>query len=353
MYQKYQQPHNSSVVTCLSLDAGAGMGSSGTTPEQRRARFDVDAKHEAKGVSVTIGITASDGSTVGTVTMAGLSEEGASTIETTLSHAASRGDPLEMVQGFEDAFLAALLEDASVSADFIRGGFEISAYVNDALTRSMQEEDFLKAMSVRTIAENIFHVNCPVKYVLTSTLLRFQEHYESSKFRNAIFSLEEFKSWFRGTREHGQFSYYDDVGGFNFPSSVLIPFVDRRFDPLSAREKALLSLLPNTPHDFYVVGTYGDQFDLTHLRHEIAHGLYYTNQDYRGCVDLVLEGLDVKPLEALLRQHGYHESVFRDEGHAYLGDDLENLQKMGITIEPYAKAHEQLLQLYNQFFSLP
>ena len=50
----------------------------------------------------------------------------------------------------------------------------------------------------------------PSQYWLTSTFLRFQEYYESPKFRNLGFSLEEFQDWYVTTRDHGEFSYYSD-----------------------------------------------------------------------------------------------------------------------------------------------
>jgi hypothetical protein len=215
----------------------------------------------------------------------------------------------------------------------------------------MQESDFVQAMSVSNITKDIFHVSCSVKYLMASTFLRFQEHYESSEFRNKIFTLEEFKTWFRGARQHGQFSYYDECAGFNFPSSSLVAFMNGSFDPLSVRERAFLSQLPKVPGDFYVIGTCGEEAGLPHLQHEIAHGLYCTNQEYRRRVDAVLDDLDLTPIEAVLSQHGYHKSVFRDECHAYLGEDLEYLRRKQIDVSPYAEAHKTLLRLYEEFLA--
>lgn len=349
MYQEPKQPNNPSTPHSPNPNTTRDFSLSGEKLVRQSARFDVATKRDTEGTSVTIAITGGDGSGIGSITMNNLSSDVASEVETTILKSAANGDPLEMVEGFESAFIAALSNEAKVSADFARGGYEISAYLNDALTSAMQESDFVRALSVKNITKDILHISSPVKYVLTSTFLRFQEHYESSEFRDTAFTLEEFKTWFRSTRKHGQFSYYDECAGFNLPSSSLVPFINGNFDPLSSRERALLSLLPKVSGDFYVIGTYGEQGDLTHLRHEIAHGLYYTNQGYRRRVDAVLEGLDVTPIEAMLRQHGYHESVLRDECHAYLGDDLGYLTRRQIDVASYANAHEELLQIYGAF----
>ncbi|MEK7106247.1 MAG: ABC transporter ATP-binding protein, partial [Patescibacteria group bacterium] len=69
---------------------------------------------------------------------------------------------------------------------------------------------------------SIYLVEAPTQYALASTFLRFQEHYESPKFRGQFFSLEEFMDWY--AEEYGNFTYYKDWTGFNIPSYILKSF---------------------------------------------------------------------------------------------------------------------------------
>ena len=68
----------------------------------------------------------------------------------------------------------------------------------------------------------IYHVSFPNQYLLAATFLRFQEHYESPKFRGRIFDWEEFMDWY--AEQKGKFSYLQDWSGFNLPSPVFEPF---------------------------------------------------------------------------------------------------------------------------------
>ena len=159
---------------------------------------------------------------------------------------------------------------------------------------------------------------------ISSTFLRFQEHYESPKFRGKIFSLEEFKRWYvqnspKGIKT-GEFTYYTDWNGFNIPSYVLKPFYSGKFNPLSEQEKKFLEIFKDEPEPFYVIGIHRETKKLNlFLKHEIAHGLFYTDKDYRGEVLAILSQFDVKPIKIELRSKaGYHEQVLEDEVHAYI-----------------------------------
>ncbi|HVY01919.1 MAG TPA: hypothetical protein VHA12_04110, partial [Candidatus Nanoarchaeia archaeon] len=101
-------------------------------------------------------------------------------------------------------------------------------------------------MKLREIYPNIFHIQFSTRLLLTSTFLRFQEHYESPKFRGKIFSLEEYKKWYISNspkgKETGKFTYYEDWSGFNIPGHVLEPFFQGKFDPLSLEEQHFIKL---------------------------------------------------------------------------------------------------------------
>jgi hypothetical protein len=176
------------------------------------------------------------------------------------------------------------------------------------------------------IADGIFLLRFATQYALASTFLRFQEHYESKRFRDRVFTLEEYMDWYAAT--FGAFTYYQDWSGFNVPSSALAPFKAGRFDPLLRKEQALLRMFRNEADPFYVIGIASDE----DLEHEIAHALWYTRVDYRNAVLAAMRPHDTSALQKRLASIGYHRRVLTDEVHAYLvapGDPLDaGLQRL-------------------------
>ncbi len=164
------------------------------------------------------------------------------------------------------------------------------------------------------------------------TFLRFQEFYESPKFRGKIFSLDEFKKWYVQNSPNGQktneFTYYSDWNGFNIPSSVLQPFYESKFDPLSEQESRFLERFKNKPGPFYVIGVHKATKNLNaYLQHEVAHGLFFTDKNYRNKILKLLSQFDLEPIREELRSKaGYHEQVLDDEVHAYSIDTGKKLK---------------------------
>ncbi len=136
----------------------------------------------------------------------------------------------------------------------------------------------MTTMTRSRIGDRIFLVRFETQYALASSFLRFQEHYESSRFRNRVFSLEQFMDWYAA--RSGAFTYYEDWSGFNVPSTAFAPFYQGRFDPLLEKEKRLLRLFERESTPFYVIGIAADQS----LTHELAHALFFTRPAYRQAV---------------------------------------------------------------------
>ena len=154
---------------------------------------------------------------------------------------------------------------------------------------------------------------------LGETFIRFQEYYESpsKKFRNKIFTLGDIKNYY--SLQYGADIYSDLWIGFNFPSSVLIPFKQGLFDPLTAPEKELLSLLKYRYDNFYIIGAQNNST----LRHELAHAMYGHHIKYRTEIDNYItkhkKGFDKASKHILKR--GYDKSVLNDELQAYITDN--------------------------------
>lgn len=154
---------------------------------------------------------------------------------------------------------------------------------------------------------------------LGETFIRFQEYYESPnpQFRNQIFTLGSIKHWY--SVQYGGDLYSDTWIGFNFPSSVLIPFKRGLFDPLTDQEKILLDLLKYRDDTYYIIGAQSK----TTLRHELSHAMYGYSEKYRNEIDTFL--YENKRKFAKIRKYildkGYHEEVINDEIQAYVTDN--------------------------------
>lgn len=161
----------------------------------------------------------------------------------------------------------------------------------------------------------IFLVSFPDQHTACSTMMRFQEHYESPRFRGKIFDREEFEDWYATDR--GKFTYYADWSGFNIPSRVLKPFKKGAFDPLTRKEKAFLRLVGSRAKGAsYVIGCI--RGDAETLAHECVHGLFAIFPKYRKDVVAAIARHPAVLLRKKLGRMGYHPDVFDDEINAYL-----------------------------------
>lgn len=186
-----------------------------------------------------------------------------------------------------------------------------------------------------SVIDNIHLLTFQNEFDLASTFLRFQEYYESPKFSGTVFSLDEYKEWYTNNSPNGiktgKFTYYEDWGGFNIPSTILKPFYDGQFDPLSESERRLLDVFKDEVDIFYIIGIHREvEHAEKILEHEIAHGLFFTNAEYRNKVYSILSHYNTDDIKKeLLDFGGYNEKVLDDEVHAYsISDD----DSFGITI---------------------
>jgi hypothetical protein len=154
---------------------------------------------------------------------------------------------------------------------------------------------------------------------LGETFIRFQEYYESPsrKYRNKIFTLGDIKNYY--SLQYGADLYSDLWIGFNFPSSVLIPFKQGLFDPLTSQEKELLGLLKYRHDTFYIIGAQNNST----LRHELSHAMYGYDSRYKNEIDNFIsknkKGF-LKVSKHILKR-GYDKSVLNDELQAYITDN--------------------------------
>lgn len=154
---------------------------------------------------------------------------------------------------------------------------------------------------------------------LGETFIRFQEYYESDnpEFRNKIFTLGSVKHYY--SKEYGSDLYSDTWIGFNFPSSVLIPFKEGLFDPLTEYEIVLLNAVKYRNDNFYIIGAQNKST----LRHELCHAMYGYSIKYKNEIDkfIIKNQSRFKKVNKYILDKGYTKDVLNDELQAYITDN--------------------------------
>jgi hypothetical protein len=178
---------------------------------------------------------------------------------------------------------------------------------------------------IKEVKSNIFAVIIPNDFDRAMTFCRVQEFYESpnEKFRGKHFKMWDYMKWY--SEEYGRgFSYPNDWGGFNIPFEVMDECFRNMKDFETPYDKIMYEIYSQIKTmkgngKAYVIGAAdikGNTF-----KHEVCHGLYYTNENYN---QLVNEITDTIPLEYKLAfrnnliRMGYTDSVVDDEIQAYL-----------------------------------
>ena len=166
----------------------------------------------------------------------------------------------------------------------------------------------------------ILHVQFPNQYLLTSTMMRFQEFYESPnpKFRGKYFTHEQYMDWYAQDNK-GNMSYFTDWSGFNIPGETLFDWWAYSQKISTKEDKLYRMVISNIDYDkpFYLIATYkGGKSSI--LDHEIMHALYYLKPDYRKAVNKLLAKYNLKSFYKVLASYGYTSKVFKDEAQAYI-----------------------------------
>lgn len=193
----------------------------------------------------------------------------------------------------------------------------------------------------KKITNNIYLIRFDDRVNMCKVVLRFAEHYESPKFRNKIFTLKEFKKWYATTIESKRFTYYYDWAGFNIPSYSFAAFKEKKFNPLSYKEKLFLNIIKNLKEPYYIIVASG-KGKCSSTQHELAHGLFYMSEKYKKEVLKVLSKTNIKKFKKELLDHGYCKEVILDEINAYAIDgsaeiDKRVCKKLKILFEKYLK----------------
>ena len=201
-------------------------------------------------------------------------------------------------------------------------------------------------MKVTEVITGLFWLKFRTPRAAAKTFLRVQERFESPIFRGKIFTVKQVQKWFR---QNFNADYYDSYDGFNVPSDALKPFIQGKFDPLNQAEKKLADMFRDRKGRYYIVASaHGD--NLT-LKHELAHGLYYLNAEYRKAVKQILSKINIENVLKFLEKDGYHSAICVDEANAYLMCNQDYLKDVGVKLSIPLDTGYKLQLLFDNYFN--
>jgi hypothetical protein len=155
---------------------------------------------------------------------------------------------------------------------------------------------------------------------MVNSCLRLAFYYENPYFRGKTgFGFEDCINWFK---EKKGSKFITHIGGFNIPSYILEDFYENQFNPLTDSESRLLETFEKNREEKHYIISYSTESAYSET-HEIAHALYYLNEQYYQMMRKDVLGsippLFKEKIYQMLDKSGiYHPAVFADEAQAYL-----------------------------------
>lgn len=211
---------------------------------------------------------------------------------------------------------------------------------------------------VKKIKPNIFAVSVSDDYDRAMLFCRYQEYYESpyKEIRRKHFTLEYFMRLYCKKRKTPNFQYPSDWGGYNIPSDVLMSAHQlfestyNEYDPIM---KQIIDFCvkssKNSP--FYLIGI--DKFNSTQtMEHELSHGMYYTDSEYRKSCDLLISQMDKNDYnfakrELIMIGYSNDKKIIDDEIQAFFSTGLYG-GLINKRLKPYTKKFKENFKKYSK-----
>ena len=212
----------------------------------------------------------------------------------------------------------------------------------------------------KELRPQIFAVSIKYNYQRTMLFCRYQEFYESpyEEIRGKFFTWEKFMMVYRDKWKKKLFTYPEDWSGFNIPSNIVdkaITVFSKDGGPYDEIMGDIWYYCENHPLKFekprtkwYLIGA--DSFKSSTMNHEIAHGLYYTNHNYKKYCDYLIS--EIKPshyekLRKKLTKMGYidDKKIIDDEIQAFMSTGLYN----GLETKELKRYEKEFIKNFKSF----
>jgi len=214
-------------------------------------------------------------------------------------------------------------------------------------------EAITESIKVEHVFDGVIKIVFPSFSELAKAFLRFQEYQESPEFRGKVFTQEEFLIWYNNISGK---NYLEEWEAFNLSPQAIRPFLEGKFNPLYPEEKIILEVIKSF-QDSYLIGI-AEPTKIEDELHEIAHALYYKNQEYKKEVDDLLKQLDKKAREEIVkflsRGGAYHPDVWEDEAHAYIMFNLSYMEEECVNLNEnnIREMGIKLRQVFDKYYKL-
>ena len=207
---------------------------------------------------------------------------------------------------------------------------------------------------IKELRHNIFTVVVPDGYHRAMLFLRCQEFYESpnDEFRGKDFSIWDFIEWY--SRDHNdKFTYAYDWCGFNIPFETMVSCIEGckwLESPYDTQMEIILSEIDNMRDKTlksYVIGV--DTTNSSTYTHELCHGLYYINDEYKQIADELTQSLnrtDYNGFKKILLDMGYTDSVIDDEIQAFIMTNFGHFKKATNNIKELHEKYQAKLKRF-------
>jgi hypothetical protein len=216
---------------------------------------------------------------------------------------------------------------------------------------------------IEEVRPNVFAVIVKDHYHRAMLFLRVQEFYESPnpEFRGKNFNIWDYIEWY-SRRNNDVFTYTYDWGGFNIPLKTAwdcyeklkeneSPYDEVMDDIIRTIEMTMFNKKNTRNWNGYIIGADSTESDT--FEHEICHGLYATNKQYKELVDEITIAIPFKEYQIFrknLLDMGYNGIVIDDEIQAYLSTNYDYSKfSKGVSRKLCKELHKQYKQIFNLY----
>ena len=194
---------------------------------------------------------------------------------------------------------------------------------------------------------------------LALTFFRIQEYYESDndEIRGIPFSLETFLE--QHIDKEGYLDYFNFWDGFNLPGHIIDEWEFKIGSNKTAREMDFIKIIRenlDTSKKYYVIGAISK--DKLTIKHEIAHALYFMNEEYRNSADEITKRFEknksqYKKVVKYLKSLNYSDIVMQDEVQAYMATQSKSSLVEDFDVDllkclDFIKEYRDLFEKYNK-----
>jgi len=209
----------------------------------------------------------------------------------------------------------------------------------------------------------IYAVIIPDRYERGMLFSRYQEYYESAikSIKGKYVSFVNFMNTYRKENKHESFIYPEDWAGYNIPSesldiSINLFYKENEYDvimndiyfhcAIDAQNKN-----NGTRCKWYLISAESEESSL--MKHEIAHGLYYTNKEYYNSCQELLNDMKPSVYESIKKklikmQYGDDKVIIPDEIQAYLSTGLYPTMKT----KAIEAARKPFIKNFKKFYNM-